>query len=191
MEHWSVSAEAEPFTLPDLTPMYAEVGHGISLFSLVELNLGACFASMLEPADRRHSIEALNACRSFEAKKKMVDALAPVALDPEHLARWKKLSRMIGRRKDTRDKLAHWTVSLWPGMTSVEDLRNVRPALIPPIFTRAHMDVLWLKQHERKGKEKPLFKEDLECFRLLTTELTKKLIEFALDVGVKHHPDNP
>jgi hypothetical protein len=173
----------EVITLPDLTPMHVAVGKGISTFSSLELAVGMVFASMLEPAPRLHSITVLNSARSFEAKMKMVDALADVALTDSQLKRWRNLSSKIGRRKDMRDRLAHWMVSHFPGAKTVREIKKMKPALVPPVWSKQHMEVIWDPKTNRKSK--PIFLPQLLQFDEDARKLTTELFKFSSAVRPK------
>jgi hypothetical protein len=179
----------EPITLPDLGPMYDAVGKGISIFSLVETYVTLIFAELLYPADSARSIATLNAARSFEAKMKMVDALAAEALKGEDLTRWRSLSSKIGRRKDIRDKLAHWMVAPWPGIKTAADAAMSKAALVPPIWKQEHWKVMWLPQSERKVQ--PLFLSDLEQYGRKTTELAMSLLDFCNHLEAHRREKSP
>lgn len=173
--------------MPDLGPMHEAVGNCISMFASVEFGVGMCFASMLEPAPRGHSVAVINAARSFEAKMKMIDALAAVALDETKLATWRNLSARIGRRKDVRDKLAHWMVGAYPGASSAEDMAKMKAALVPPFWSKQHMEVMW---NPNGQKMKPLFLHQLVEFRSLANALTLDLFRFADEISSKDHGQN-
>ena len=148
------------------------------MFSSIELGVGFIFASMLEPADRGISIVAISACRSFEAKMKLLDATAAAALKAKELRKWRGLSGRIGRKKEVRDKLAHWAVSHWPGASTTAQIKKMKPALVPPIWTAAHMRVMWLPQRERDVH--PVFLRDLQTFNESVIRLTTDLFNFSI-----------
>ena len=161
--------------------MLQAVGRGLTAFSSLELGVGICFAAMLDPAPRQRSITVINAARSFEAKMKMVDALAEVALDGGNLKTWHNLSSRITKRKDVRDKLAHWMVSLYPGASTVEEMKKMKRALVPPVWSKTHMEVMWDPLTNRKAK--PLFLAELETFIEKTSELVGELVHFSNTIG--------
>jgi hypothetical protein len=171
----------ETIEFPDEGPMLQAVGKGLTAFASLELGVGICFAAMLDPAPRLRSVTVINAARSFDAKMKMVDALAAVALEGEHFATWRNLSCRITKRKDVRDKLAHWMVSLYPGASSVEELKKMKRALVPPAWSKAHMEVMWDPLTNRKAK--PLFLSQLDEFAAKTSELAAELLQFSNVVG--------
>ena len=123
----------EVITLPERAPLFEAVGEGITAFAALEFAIGMIFATLLEPADRGRSVAVINSARSFEAKMKMVNALADVALVGDAHTRWRNLSCRIEKRKAFRDKLAHWMVSHYPGATTAEQIRSMKPHLVPPI----------------------------------------------------------
>jgi hypothetical protein len=113
----------------------------------------------------------------------VIEALAPYALDDEQLKRWKKLCGAVRKRKRTRDKLAHWMVSQWPGAATVEEVKKQKPALVPPIWRRDWAEVMWLPNHERRVQ--PIFLERLEGFQTLVAKLGSDLLTFANDIKPK------
>lgn len=170
-------------TLPDHGPMLEEVGRGIQIFASLEMALNMCFASLLEPADRRRSIAAINAARSFEAKIKMIDAVA-AHLDEPYRSQWRSLSSKIGRRKDIRDKLAHWTVGYYPGAKSAADIKKWKVALVPPIWHQQYNDVMWSPQDKRTVQ--PISIGQLQEFRVKVAELVGQLVAFCDSIAPKN-----
>lgn len=160
--------------------MYEAVGKGISAFAAVEFAVGMCFASMLYPADRGGAVATINSARSFEAKMKMIDALADEVLTKKNLARWRNLSCKIGKRRNIRDRLAHWMVVPYPGAKSASDMKRWKTALVPPLWAKEHMEVMWDPQTNRPTK--PLFLNQLHEFQERTNQLTLDLIQFATDI---------
>jgi hypothetical protein len=160
--------------------MHQAVGKGLSTFATVEFAIGACFVAMMLPVSREVSSSAFNAARSFEAKMKMLDATAEARLSGAQLRRWRSLSCKITKRKDFRDKLAHWTVSLYPGINVVQDYKRVKPALVPPFHSKTNKELYLGDEHNLK--ERPIYLKQIEEFHQLASELAMALFEFAMTI---------
>lgn len=167
-------------TLPDRTPIFATIGEGITAFASVEFGIGMCFASMLHPEPRDRSVAVMNSARSFEAKIKMIDALASVALGENDLKKWRKLASKITRRKQMRDKLAHWMVSHYPGIQSEKDFDKQKNGLVPPIWAKGHFAAVY----NPKGNHgfNPINIEEINCYIKLTNDLVMGLAQFQSEV---------
>jgi hypothetical protein len=169
------------FALPDLTPMHTLVGHGITLFSNVELAVGFCFASMMEPADRKCSIVVFNSARSFEAKLKMIDALAEAALAENQLQTWRGLSSKVRRRKVFRDKLAHWSVGYYPGASNIAEAKKMKPGLLPPVWSADHMQAVW--NPNGNHTHKAISQKELETFIVKVNALANQLMKLSIELS--------
>lgn len=141
--------------VPSLDPINLLVGQGIQAFAGIELSLGMCFATMMTPADRRRSVTVFHTIKTVDGKFGVLEALAPLALNAEEMTEWKSILKKLRSMQKSRNKLAHWNASLYPGASSAEDYEKMRPALIPPIWSEAAMRTLW-------GTEQPLSVRQLE-----------------------------
>ena len=171
--------------LPPQDPMLQEVGRGIQAFALVETGAGFCFSSMMLPGDPQCSFAVLDAARHLETKLRIIDAVAAIALDDTLGPRWTNLTNRIRRSSGVRHKLAHWTVSHWPGISSTEDLSKVTVALVPPLSSRSHMAVMWAP-NENHG-DKPLFEHDLKAFHARCHALFQELVTLGNDIKASKH----
>lgn len=188
-ELWSLVMNEKHFSLPDRMPMFAAIGHGITAFAAVEFGVGMCFATMLYPAPREYSVAVINSARSFEAKKKMIDALAMVALVESDLKKWRKLSSIITRRKYMRDKLAHWMVSNYPGIQSAKDFDKQKIGLVPPIFYKMHFAAIYDPSGNHGSN--PIQLDDINCYIKLTNDLVMGLANFQSEVRpIKKNANN-
>lgn len=156
--------------------MLLAVGRGIQAFASVEMAFGYCFASMMEPGDRICSLAILDASRHVETKLRIIDRVAPIALAGERLTTWKNLSSRIRKRSGMRNKLAHWTVSHWPGMSSVEDIKRVGVRLVPPMSSFDHWAVMWGGETDAR----PVTLDEIDVFTAKCIELTTDLLNFSI-----------
>jgi hypothetical protein len=164
--------------------MLAAVGRGIQAFASVEHGLSLVFASIMEPANRNASFFALDAARHIETKMRIVKAAASVQLNPAQLERFNNLLNRCKTRAELRHKLAHWTVSYWPGARTAAEAREMKPALCPPPASPDAHATLW-------GKERPIHIKEIDSFRDNCNKLTLELFEFSIALDTTRAPDDP
>jgi hypothetical protein len=176
----SNEAEAIVINLPPQEKMLQAVGRGIQAFACVELGLSFMFASLMEPAPRELSVIALDAAGQVRTKLLIVESVAQKRLIGNHRDEACKLLNRIRKRSEIRNRLAHWTVSHWPGASSVEQIRRMKVALIPPPASVKHGPVVWTPE---TSQVRPLFQGDSERFAKLCDELFHDLVTFSNEIA--------
>ncbi|TCS07032.1 hypothetical protein [Rhizobium sp. BK418] len=132
-----------PVSLPPLEPMKAEVGNGIAAFSQIESFLALLYAQFMHPAPRALSLLSFDAARHIEIKCRMLKVVGQQCLSGHHLSDFEKLMQRVKRKTEMRNKLAHWHVAHWhknQPVSSVEEIRQMEPRLIPPYFSSGNLD---------------------------------------------------
>lgn len=169
-------ADDTTITPPDMTPMLAAVGEGMRAFAMVELGMAVVMQSMMWGAPKSAPMVALDAARHLETRLRIMSAVADHVLEGDDLKRARNLLNRIGRRAEMRNKLAHWTVSYWPGAASVDDAKKWKVALVPPMTSSHHSAVMW---EPKSTTVRPLFHCHLEMFASSCNKLWMDLFAFA------------
>ena len=98
----------------DESKMFEAIGSGIQAFSLVEFALGTLFTSLMRPTHGGMSALVLEEARHIETKLRIVGGVGKARLKGDDLTEFNNLVNRIGRKADTRHKLAHWAVGEYP-----------------------------------------------------------------------------
>jgi hypothetical protein len=159
--------------LPSQDEILAAVGRGIQAFASVEHGLSMVFASIMAPAERNASFVVLDVARHIDTKMRIVQAAASVQLNASELVGFNNLLNRCKTRATLRHKLAHWTVSFWPGVQTAEEARKLKVALCPPPASPDADPTFW-------GNEHPIFLKEIELFRENCNKLTLELFKFSI-----------
>lgn len=169
---------SEPIEPPSLDPALLAVGQGIQAFANVEFGLSLVFASLMEPADRQRSVVALDAARHIETKLRIVRAVGEMRLQGEQYSTFNSFVNRIKRKSVMRHKLAHWTVSHWPGAQSIDEMKRWVPALVPPLHSVHHVKIMW-------GGEQPIHLAQITAFAKQCQTFSTDLFSFSNEIRGK------
>jgi hypothetical protein len=122
------------------------VGDVISLWSHIEANLSVVLVRMLE-GGVRSGAAMYRAVQSFRAQMAILQAVARIAIEPEHVASFEAVLALVRRAAMKRDKLVHW---IWAYSPDVEDAL----LLIDPDYAMDYHTSLseHLAKHQKHGE---------------------------------------
>lgn len=173
-------AEAITVELPSQDPMLRAVGAGIQRFASVEHGLSIMFADLMEPADRGVSVLVMDAAKHIETKIRLVEAALDARLTGDQLKRGRKIIDMVRKRSDMRNKLAHWTVSHWPGASSAADIKKMIVVLAPPIYSKHWGPVMWA---HKTTNVQPIRLKQVETFLEQCNALFMAMVAFSTEMA--------
>jgi len=169
---------AEPIRIetPTQDEMLMAVGRGIQAFASVELGLSHVFAAIMVPADTETSIIALDAARHIETKMRIVHAVSNRLADDDLKKRCHNALNRIKRRTEVRHKLAHWTVSYWPGVTTPAGAKKLKVALVPPPASPGYIETVY-------GNAPPVHLHEIENFINKCVMLSRDLYNLSAAIN--------
>ena len=164
----------QSITMPPMDEMFRLVGVCLQRFSMLEFGLAMIYASLMEPGDRQLSVLTLEGARHFETRLRIVRTVGKYKFgrNKRKLARFNNVMNRIGRKSKIRDKLAHWSVSYWPGASTVEQMRKMKPALAPGPSSALWGAVMW-------GDERPILEQDLKRYDKDCLKLIMDLVKYS------------
>ena len=174
--------------LPSQDPMLTAVGRGIQRFSSVEHCLGILFADLMAPADRQVSVLVMDAAKHIETKIQIVQAAVDAKLTGDQLTRGRKIVDLVRKRGDMRNKLAHWTVTFWPGASTAAEMRRQIVVLAPPIYSKHWGPVMW---DPKSTTIQPIRLKQIDTFSEQCLALFKMMVQFSSELSAKDSPDKP
>ncbi len=172
----------------DESRMFEAIGIGIQAFSLVEFSLGLLFSSLMRPAHGGMSTTVIEEARHIEIKLRIIRALGIIRLKDDDLKEFNNLINRVGRKADTRHKLAHWAVGPYPLPTEPYLKKGKKPkfALLPPIGSAGYIASMIGDAISPKEKEaipfpvqRPLHRQELEEFERGCRKLYREITAFA------------
>jgi hypothetical protein len=108
---------SEPVALRRNPELATLIGDVISLWSHIEANLSVVLVRMLE-GGVRSGAAMYRAVQSFRAQMAILEAVARITIEPEHVAAFEAVLALVRSVAKKRDKLVHW---IWAYSPDVED----------------------------------------------------------------------
>ena len=172
--------ETATIELPSQDPMLRAVGAGIQRFASVEHGLSILFADLMEPADRQVSVLVMDAVRNVETKIQIVQAAVDAKLTGSQLTKGRKIVDLVRKRGDMRNKLAHWTVTLWPGVSTAAEMKKMIVVLAPPIYSKHWGPVMFAP---KTTTIQPIRLKQVETFLNQCSALFAKMVDFSAEIS--------
>jgi len=158
--------------LPSLDEIQRLVGACLQAFASLEFGIVMIYADLMEPAPRVLSVATMDRVRDFRSKIDIIRSVNLLSASGDLQARVDSYLRQADLRREMRNKIAHWHAGLGPGASSAEEVRKMRPMLLPPMTAHKYSEIVW-------GGGAPITEGDLENFRLECISLSNDIITFT------------